>query len=307
MKETIRWIDSEDLSFYTVIWEPTDIKPKAIFYLVHGSVEHSMRYKRFAKSLTDQGYIVIAPDLRGHGKTAEKNNTLGHFTDDPMGWELCVHDLKVIYDHFTVWYPNFPVVLFGHSMGSYLVRMLMKEYPVPLQGVIISGSGGFARGIGDAGIWMAKAVMRVKGVNHKSPFLTDLVYGTLNKKIAKTTTPFDFLSSDTEEVQHYINDPLCGYVCSAEFIHEMLLGTRKSNQAVMFELENKALPMLIISGGDDPVGDKNNKGIKKVVKNYTNHLDHVTFKLYEGARHELLNELNRVKVTEDIVKWLLTL
>lgn len=307
MKETIKWIQSEDMSFYTHIWEAEASTAKAIFYLVHGSVEHSLRYKEFARTLTDQGYIVVAPDLRGHGKTAEKSNSLGHFTNNPMGWELCVHDLKIIYDKIILWYPEIPIIIFGHSMGSYLVRSLVKEYPLVLKGLIISGTGGFARGIGDAGIWMAKAVMHFKGVNYKSPFLTDLVYGTLNKKIGKTTTPFDFLSCDEEAVQTYINDPLCGYVCTAEFIHEMLLGTRKSNQEEMFDLEYKKIPLLLISGGNDPVGDKHSKGIKKVADNYKRYLDNVTFKLYEGARHELLNELNKQTVTDDIIQWLSTL
>lgn len=307
MKESVKWIQTEDLSFHTLIWEPTERSPKAIFYLVHGSVEHAMRYKEFANRLTREGYLVIAPDLRGHGKTAEKNNSLGHFTNNPMGWELCVHDLKIIYDQISSWYPNIPVVLFGHSMGSYLVRTLIKEYPLKLKALIISGSGGFAKGIGDAGIWMAKAIMHFKGVNHKSPFLTDLVYGTLNKKLGSTVTPFDFLSRDENVVQAYLNDPLCGYTCSAEFIHEMLVGTRKSNQLEMFDIENKTLPVLIMSGEADPVGDKRNKGIKKVVSNYNRYLKNVTFNLYKGGRHELLNELNKEVVTDDIIQWLSTL
>lgn len=307
MKETVKWINLEDLSFYTVIWEPTDCPAKAILYLVHGSVEHSMRYKRFAQSLTKQGYIVIAPDLRGHGETAKKNNTLGHFSDNPMGWTICVHDLKFIYDTFVAWYPELPVILFGHSMGSYLVRTLIKEYPVTLKGVILSGTGGFAAGIGDLGICLSKVIMHIKGVNYRSPFLTDLVYGTLNKKINQATTPFDFLSRDIQEVQRYMDDPLCGYTCSAEFIHEMLKGTQKSNQEMMFDINNKSLPMLIISGGDDPVGDKHSKGIKKVVNRYKHYLENVTFKLYDNARHELLNEVNKEMVTEDIIRWLSTL
>lgn len=307
MKESVKWIKTEDLSFHTLIWTPERSSIKGVFYLVHGSVEHAMRYKEFAQALTEQGYVVIAPDLRGHGQTALRNQTLGHFSNAPMGWHLCVHDLKLIYDEIRLWYPELPIVLFGHSMGSYLVRTLVKEYPVQLQGLILSGTGAFANGIGDVGIWLAKLTIQLKGYAYPSRFLTDLVYGSLNKKIGQTVTAFDFLSRDAEEVKRYIDDPLCGYVCSAEFIHEMLVGTKQANQQELFNLKADAFPLLIISGDKDPVADKNSRGIKAVVRSYEAHLENVTFKLYKDARHELLNELNKEEVTSDILTWLSSL
>lgn len=307
MKETVKWLESEELDFYIHIWEEETVKTKGVFYLVHGSVEHSYRYQHFAEKLTKEGYIVVAPDLRGHGKTGEKAKSLGYFSDNPMGWELCVHDLKYIYDAIVAWYPELPIVIFGHSMGSYLVRCFLKEYPVAISGAILSGTGGFAKGIGDFGIWIAKLMMHIKGRRHKSSFLTNLVYGTLNSKITQIKTPFDFLSRDEEVVSKYIEDPLCGYVCTAEFIHEMVLGTRKSNQREMFQLRNSQLPMLIVSGEEDPVGDKNNKGILGVVASYKKYMSSVTFKLYPNARHEVLNELDRERIMEDMIRWLSTL
>lgn len=307
MKETIKWLKSEEMDFYLRIWEDESVKARRVFYLIHGSVEHSNRYEHFAEKLTKEGYIVVAPDLRGHGETGLKAKSLGYFSDQPMGWELCVHDIKYIYDTIVKWYPELPVVIFGHSMGSYLVRCFLKAYPVPLLAVILSGTGGFARGLGEIGIWISKLIMHIKGRRHKSPFLTNLVYGTLNSKITRVKTPFDFLSRDEEVVAKYIDDPLCGYVCTAEFIHEMVSGTEKSNHREMFRLKDVQLPMLIVSGAEDPVGDKNNKGILKVVKSYKKHMSAVTFKLYSNARHEVLNELEREQVMDDMISWLSTL
>jgi alpha-beta hydrolase superfamily lysophospholipase len=304
MKERIEWIKTDDISFFTRIWSSQVIEPTGVLLLIHGSVEHSLRYEAFAKALTEKGYLVVAPDLRGHGQTGLQSTGLGYFSDRPMGWELAVHDLKVMYDKCLEWYPDLQVTVFGHSMGSYLVRCFLKEYPVQVSGVILSGTGAFAAGVGDLGIWLSKLTMRLKGRSYKSRFLTDLVYGSLNKRIGKTQTPFDFLTRDSEEVAAYIKDPLCGYTCSAEFIHEMLVGTKKANALEMFQLERKALPMLIISGDNDPVGDRNGRGIKKVVKQYTQSLENVTAHFYEGARHELLNELYRQDVIEDIFAWL---
>jgi len=304
MNEIIKWIKIEDISFFTRVWVHESIEPRGIFLLIHGSVEHSQRYKHFAEALVENGYVVIAPDLRGHGQTGLESGRLGYFSDDPMGWELAVHDLKVMYDTSCQWYPELPVTLFGHSMGSYLVRCFLKEYPVLIKGVILSGTGSFASGIGDIGIWLSKILMHVKGRSHKSEFLTELVYGNLNKRIPNTQTPFDFLTRDSKEVAAYIEDPLCGYTCSAEFIHEMLLGTKKANVLEVFQLKNKELPLLIISGTNDPVGDRNGKGIKKVVNLYNEYMENVTTHFYEGARHEVLNELYRKDVMEDIFAWL---
>lgn len=304
MKETIEWIHTEDIDFHTYIWTDEKIKPRAVFYIIHGSVEHAGRYKSFAENLVKEGYVVIAPDLRGHGQTGLKQNSLGHFTDGPMGWELCVHDLKFIYDHIHDSYPNLPLILFGHSMGSYLVRCFIKEYPVECAGLIISGTGGFAKGLGDLGIWLAKLIMHIKGKAYKSKFLTALVYDSLNKRIGRTETSFDFLSRDKTVVKTYIEDPLCGYTCSAEYIHELLLGTRKSNEGPMFDLKQDKLPILLMSGENDPVGDKKSKGIKGVYTKYKEKNKNVSFNLYPKARHELLNEINREEVIADVLAWL---
>lgn len=304
MKENIKWISTEDMSFYTRIWSPDSGALKALVFLVHGSVEHAGRYKAFAEFLTSQGFLVVAPDLRGHGQTGLKHGTLGYFSDRPMGWELTVHDLKIVYDQCVVWYPDLPIFIFGHSMGSYLVRCFIKEYQVPLSGVILSGTGAFAKGIGQVGIVLSKLIMHLKGRRFNSRFLTNLVYANLNRHIDQRQRDFDFLSRDQEIVTQYLKDPLCGYTCSAEYIHEMLLGIQKSNAMAMFDLENRSLPLLIISGENDPVGDRNNKGIKQVIKHYRDTLEDVTVNIYSGARHEVLNELNRLAVYEDIQTWL---
>jgi len=304
MREVIKWIELEDISLHTYVWSSDVVETKGLFLLIHGSVEHSARYREFAEQLTQNGYTVVAPDLRGHGKTGEKSGSVGHFSDGPMGWELCVHDIKYVYDRCRMWFPKMPVVLFGHSMGSFLVRSFLKEYPVSLKAGIISGTGDFERGLGDVGIWLAKGIMRMYGPRHKSPLLTDMVFNTLNRKVGKTETPFDFLSRDADRVQLYLADPLCGYTCTAEYIHEMLLGSRKSNDYRLFELSPSTLPMLFISGDADPLGGRRGSGVKNVVHRYRQHMTDVTFKLYKNARHELLNELNREMVIADVLDWL---
>ena len=305
MKESIEWIYTEDISLYTRIWTNESMEPKGLLYVIHGSVEHTERYRAFAEFFTADGFVVVAPDLRGHGQTGLNSGGLGYFSDNPLGWELCVHDLKVVFDQCAQWYPELPRVILGHSMGSYLVRCFMKEYPVSLDGVILSGTGAFAKGLGAFGIGLSKLTIHFKGRGYKSKLLTDLVYGSLNRFIKDAHTEFDFLTRDEAVVRAYIEDPLCGYTCSAEFIHELLSGTKKSNAREMFQWANVELPLLIISGEKDPVADHGGKGLKKVVQGYRQYLNKVTVNIYPGARHEVLNETNKEEVFHDIHKWLL--
>jgi len=303
-REEISIKGNDGKEIFTYKWTPDDAsKTKAVVQIAHGMAEHAGRYERFAEFLTGKGYAVYANDHRGHGKTAGSLDDVGYFADE-NGWGLVVDDMKNITDVIKKDFAGLPVFLMGHSMGSFITRTYVFKYPKEIDAFIISGTAGNPGLPGAAGQTVARLIAAVKGKKSKSPFLDKLSFGSFNGAFKPNRTTFDWLSRDNAEVDKYINDPYCGDVFSAGFFYDLLGGIRSIFKKENLEKISKDLPIYIFSGANDPVGN-NGKGIIEVAELYKKTgIKDVSYKLYEGARHETLNETNREEVFNDIAEWI---
>ncbi len=278
--------------------------PKAIVQIAHGMAEHMGRYDAFAQFLNDQQIIVYGNDHRGHGKTGEAANSIGYFADKD-GFETVMEDLYQLTTIIQEKHPNIPIILFGHSMGSFLSRRYVQKYGDVLTGLILSGTGGDPGFIGKVGKYLAKREIKKVGAQTASEKLNKLTFGNYNKKFNPAQTDFDWLTRDRKEIDNYINDPFCGFVCSTGFFYDLLDGLEVIHRMENRKRTPKDLPIFLIAGDKDPVGNYG-KGVKEVYKGFQRiGITDITYKLYPGARHEILNELNREEVMKDIFEWIL--
>lgn len=295
--------DPQQVNIHVYRWLPDNgTPPKGIVQIAHGMTEKACRYKRFAQALTQEGYIVYANDHRGHGKTAGHPDELGYVGKD--GFEWMVKNMAQLNEHIRREHPGLPLFLFTHSMGSFLGQKYMYTYPDSIDGIILSGSDG-KRGIElSFGIWAAGLLTRVRGDRHRSRWIDSMAFGSFNRKFKPSRTPLDWLSRDEAEVDRYIADPECGMVCTIGFYYDFFRLLQEIHRPDRMSRIPKSLPILVISGEDDPVGH-HGKGIMQLLAMYRDlQLTEVQSKLYPGARHELLNETIRDEVTGDIIQWL---
>lgn len=273
---------------------------KGVVQIAHGMAEYSNRYAQFALELCKHGYAVYINDHLGHGQSAESDETLGFFGDN--GADSMVEDMKQLSDIARQEYPNLPFFLFGHSMGSFLARKYSAKYGHMLDGAIYCGTSGANSAVG-MGILLADTVIKSEGQMYRSKFLDSVAFGAYNRKTAKNT-PFDWLSRDEKEVEKYVHDKHCGFLFTANGFKTLFSLLKEVSAKVWYNTVPAELPILLISGEKDPVGEYG-KGVTEVYKTLrkTGHTG-VMMKLYPEARHELLNELNRREVMEDVIGWL---
>ncbi len=284
-------------------WSPEKkTKPKAVVQLAHGMAEHIGRYSQFATFLNNHGYIVFGNDHRGAGKTAGILEHVG-FLAESDGFQLVVNDLKQLTEIIREKHPGLPVFLFGHSMGSLLVRDYITESGAAINGAILSGTPGDPGMMGHVGEFLARMQCSIQGKRTPSRFLNNLTFGAFNSKFKPNRTEFDWLSRDQGEVDKYIEDPYCGNVYSSGFFLDLFQGTIKIFKPANQKKTQDNLPLYIFSGDLDPVGGA--KSVPKVYQSYLKSgLHDVTLKLYPGGRHEMLNEINREEVFADVLSWL---
>lgn len=294
---------SDETEIFTYKWIPDDSKIKGIVQIAHGMAEHAERYDRFAKYLNKNGYIVYANDHRGHGKTAGAIEKLGYLADED-GFELLVKDLQTLSSIIKEEYPSLPLFLFGHSMGSFAAQRYIMLNGNDLDGVILSGSNGKQGLMLKIGSIIANREIKKHGRKAQSQKLHDLFFGGFNKSFTPSRTEFDWLSRDEKEVDKYIDDPYCGTVFTGGFFYDFLTGLIEVEDKNNIELVSKDLPIYIFSGGQDPVG-KFGKGIINLYNRYKIHgVEDLKYKLYKDGRHEMLNEINKDEVMNDVVAWL---
>lgn len=276
---------------------------KGIVQISHGMAEWAYRYDYFAKALNREGYIVYANDHRGHGLTAPSMEDVGYISDND-GFFDKVEDMRELNQLIREEHPSLPVVLFGHSMGSFLSQRYIQLYGSDLVGVILSGSNGKQGPIINLGIALAYLEMKFKGRRHRSRLLDKLSFGSYNRAFPDNRTKFDWLSRDEKLVDRYIEDPYCGGIFTSSFFYDFLRGLKMITRRKNLEAVSKNLPIYIFSGSMDPVGGFG-KGVEKLKEMYETHgLKEVSLVLYPEGRHEMLNEINRDEVIEDIVRWL---
>lgn len=280
-----------------------DTEPRAIVQIIHGIAEYIDRYDKFMSFLADNGIIAVGTDHLGHGKSIESEEQTGFFAYD-NGWDYVVRDEEVLRLAMHENYPELPIIVFGHSMGSFITRTLLIRYPDAFNAAIISGTGNQSAVLVNGGLFMGNLVTGLKGAHHYSKFLNNLAFGSYNKIYENPKTEYDWLSRDEVNVQKYIDDPLCGFIPSCSLFRDMMTGvkfiTNKKNLTAM----NKDMPVYFMSGDMDPVGECG-KGVQKAYNNFLEAgMKDVSIKLYPGGRHEMLNEINKDEVYADILAWL---
>ena len=280
-----------------------DAEPRAIVQIIHGIAEYIDRYDEFMSFLADNGIIAVGTDHLGHGKSIESEEQTGFFAYD-NGWDYVVRDEEVLRLAMHETYPELPIIVFGHSMGSFMTRTLLIRYPDAFNAAIISGTDNQGAALVNGGLFMGNLVTGLKGAHHYSKFLNNLAFGSYNKIYDNPKTEYDWLSRDEANVQKYIDDPLCGFIPSCSLFRDMMTGvkfiTNKKNLTAM----NKDMPVYFMSGDMDPVGECG-KGVQKAYNNFLEAgMKDVSIKLYPGGRHEMLNEINKDEVYTDILAWL---
>lgn len=285
-------------------WAPDDrVEVKGIVQIAHGMAETGARYERFAKTLTDNGYIVYINDHRGHGKTAKTVENLGYLAESE-GFKWLVEDLHQLSGIIKKENSTLPLFLLGHSMGSFVTQRYIMLYGQELKGAILSGSNGKQGIMLHIAQFLAKVEVIKKGRRAKSERLVKMSFGNYNKTFKPNRTEFDWLSKDAAEVDKYINDPFCGTVFTGGFFYDLLTGLIEIEKKRNIAKVPKELPIYIFSGEKDPVG-KQGKGIIQLFNTYKGiGIKDVTYKLYKEGRHEMLNETNREEVMSDVIAWL---
>lgn len=282
-------------------WEPEG-NPRAVVQIVHGIAEYAQRYSPFAEFLTAHGFLVVAEDHMGHGGSIGKPEEQGCFRG---GWFSAVADTYRLLQDTKNEYPDVPYVLFGHSMGSFMVRTILQEYPDSgIDACVICGTGWMPELVLKAGIQACNAVSKVSSAEKHSKFLQKLVFAGYNRRVEHPKTSSDWLNRDAKCVQAYVDDPLCGFIPSAGLLHAMLTGILHIQKGVNLAKMVKTLPVYFIAGGDDPVGDYGN-GVRKAAAEFeAAGMQKVDCRIYPLCRHEILNEINRQEVFEDALEWI---
>ena len=280
-----------------------DGEPKGHIHLLHGMAEHIGRYAEFAHYLAGQGYVVSGHDHRGHGKTAELNGQLGHFAD-AGGFERVVQDVYEIVTALRADYPAKRFILFGHSMGSFVARRYVQLHGAEVDLAVFSGTGGDPGISRLAGQVAAYLLGKKNGFDQPDHFLNHLLFGGFNKTVQNPKTPFDWLASNPEAVAQYLADPACGFVPTTRFFADLFEGVGKVHAADEINNIPKKLPILLFSGIEDPVGN-HGKGVWNAARHYDQAgIEDVTVMLFEGGRHEMLNENNRQDVCKAVSNWI---
>ena len=274
---------------------------KGVVQISHGMAEYSNRYARFALELCKEGYAVFVSDHIGHGSSITDRDMLGFFGETD-GEEHFVEDLKALTDIIKGEYPDLPFFMLGHGMGSLIARKYTAKYGYLLDGVIYTGTSGENSAVG-IGIQLANTYIKQNGPMHRSELIDTIAFGGYNRKTPKRTH-CDWVSRDEEEVDKFIADDLCGYKYTVSGMRALFNLLKQVSSRRWFNSVPLSMHILMLSGSKDPIGDYG-KGVEEVYKKLkkTGHKN-VTMKLYEDARHEILNETNRQEVYEDIINWL---
>ncbi len=273
-------------SLHTVIWQPEQ-NVKAILQITHGMTEHMGRYETLATDLCNQGIAVAGFDLRGHGRNPGDPQIASFGVS---GWETTIEDMRLFFKELRSRFPEIPHYMLGFSLGSFLLREYLGKYPEDVAGTLIAGTGHQPG-------WLLAIIMAiVKGEIKKAGFdgTTDLVkqlsFGTYNQKCKPNRTEADWLCNDTESLDQYLADPLVRKNISAGLFWELLGSMKRTGKAESYAGWNKEMPVLLLYGSEDPVGDSG-KGVPKLYALMKKAgLQAVECQQFPGARHDIFHE-----------------
>ena len=287
-------------------WLP-DGAPVAVVQIVHGMVEYIERYDEFARFLTSKGYVVVGHDHIGHGHSVSSNEELGVMTGQHPSDDM----VEDIYTHYALTrkaYPALPYFILGHSMGSYMLRKFLANktaYLEDLTGAVIMGTGQESALTCNAGLAVIGILSFLKGKNYRSTFVRDMTYSAPYKKYDCYGKDYgnSWLSKNTRNVESYYHDPYCTFLFTLNAYKGLVEATKYVGTKACVNKMRKGLPLFVVSGDADPVGNLGVGTTAAYEAFKAAGIKDVTLKLYKGDRHEILNELDRDKVFEDIYQW----
>ncbi len=284
-------------------YEPMDTNNiKGVVQISHGMREYIARYDDFARYMVENGYVVCGNDHLGHGSTSDTETGIdGYFAKENA--KMCVlEDLLKMNELAKRKFPGAPIIMLGHSMGSFFARIYATMYPKTISALIISGTS-YLNPLGGIGMALAGVISKLKGNEHRSVLLDDMAFGSYTKKIPGAKTKYDWLTKDENIVNAYANDKKCAYTFTVGGFITVMEIVKQSNSAQCANMLNKDMPVFIFSGDMDPVGEYS-KGVKNVYNLIKKAgVKDVELKLYENGRHEMLNEINKQEVYDDILNW----
>lgn len=280
--------------------------PRAIIHILHGMAEHGTRYEPIAEQLVNQGYVVFAHDHRGHGWSVPQGGLLGHYADD-NGWQLVQADVLKVNETIRAQYPDTPVVILGHSMGSFITLDYLIRHGRTVSGAILSGSAlGTAMSLRSARMLTQLEKLRL-GPKGRSKLIDRVTFANYNRQVSKhPRTDCDWLSRDEKQVDLYIEDPLCGFLCTNQLWLDLIGGLESIAKVANIRKIPADLPFYLLSGEQDPLSyDANLHGVQRLASHLRDGgLRNVSVKLYPGGRHEIFNEINRQQVVDELLGWL---
>lgn len=275
--------------------------PKGILQISHGMCEYIGRYDAFMRYMVQKGFIVAGNDHLGHGNSSREEE-YGFFGEED-GYIHFIEDLHQMTMLVKQEFGGLPYFLLGHSMGSFIARLYLTKYGNELDGAIICGTGG-PNPMTGFGIFLANQTCKRKGTHYRSPMLDHMAFGAFNKKCKPCRTSKDWLTRDSGIVNAYLHDPKCMFLFTAAGFRDLLTLSSRANHPQWYDSLNVNLPILLISGDNDPVGNYG-KGVRQVYETLKKYqLQDVSLILYPNARHEILNEINRSQVFEDTANWI---
>ena len=287
---------------HTIEWKP-DKEVKAVLQICHGMVEYIGRYDEFAQFLCDNGYYVVGNDHLGHGKSVQAKSEYGFF-NEKYGNVCVLGDIHTLRQRTMKKYPDVPYFMLGHSMGSSLLRQYIQMYGNGLAGVVLMGT---VADHNKAALVFGKRLCRmmaaIRGWHYRSKLVDHLAIGGYNKKFKPAHTRADWITSDHERLESYATDPMCSFMFTVNAYYNVFAGMIGMQRKESVYMISKGLPVLFVSGADDPVGDFG-KGVRKIYEKYKRAgIQDVTLRLYTGDRHEILNETDRQQVYADLLAW----
>lgn len=302
-------LKTEDISFKSsngrnivAAWAFTvpQVQPRAILQIAHGMCEYIGRYQDFAAFMAEHGFVVCGNDHLGHGRTSAGPQENGFF--GPDGRQFVLEDMYQLNQQIRKKYPGLPVILLGHSMGSFFSRWFAAQHPEAIDALILSGTGG-KNPAASAGIALTALIAKLKGPTYRSKLVDKMAFGSYLKKIQNPKTPYDWISSDEQIVAKYAADPMCTFTFTVNGFHEMLLVLREVSGSDWASRLKKETPVYLFAGDMDPVGNYG-EGVKQVFGWIQDAgVQDVKLKLYENGRHEMLNEVECPQVYADVLAW----
>lgn len=299
-KKNLEFISEQDkLRLDGLLVKPE--KGKAILQISHGMCEHKERYIPFMEYMAEQGYICVIHDHRGHGKSVRSQEDLGYFYKN--GGESLVEDLHQVTKEIKEQYVGLPYFLFGHSMGSLAVRCYVKKYDIELDGLVVCGSPS-ENTMAGIGILIDRAVQKYRGEHGRSSVIDTVFSKGFEKAFEEENTPHAWICSDKEVVAAYNADPLCNFTFTLNGYEALLWLVKQTYSIQGWQVKNPDLPIYFISGEKDPCMIDTRKFIEAVERMQKVGYHNVRRKLYQGMRHEVLNEIGKEDVYADIMKFL---